>query len=632
MKNMLKKEIYDFYIPLLKKYKSLFILLWISWVISWLSSVLMPVLLKLETDQLVEKSWFNIVWFDLNWFEIFIFILLLIFLVNLIQTLISWITNIFTQSKNDLLANEIQYNMFSKMQEMEIWKAMSSRYKYISSIVEADFTTISNTIINLPSKTLDFLIKLFWITAIYFYFDPILLLIVVLSALVWYSLEFLLRKVRTKYEVEWKFTLWRQVWKYSYLFLYQFSNLAISGWVRSSLKKYWDLLNKENTRNVKLNFSSLTYELNFLINDNLRDILLKLFVWYGVFAWTKSVWMVVLVVSSMWFVTEIVEKIIRLRISFKDFMFKQESILLMLNICKKAWDEDFLDKLDKISIKNLEFSYPNLAKYEKDYMSLVQKHIIWTNIWDDWLWEKLQELLDNMEIDSKAVNPTILKNINLEFSKWNVYWIVWKNWEWKTTLMYLLSGFFRNYNWEIFFNDKNSKNFKTQAFLDKVSFLTQTPFFLDWNSNVRDNILLWVNREVSDEEIFKYLEKFWIDKKVKKHKKWLSAEIWDDIEFSWGEKQIITFIRLLLQDRDVIVMDEWTNQLDAENEVLVMKELLSHKKDKIIIFITHRMSTISKVDTIYCLENWIISDMWNHKTLLEKESVYSRFYKAQILD
>jgi ABC-type bacteriocin/lantibiotic exporter with double-glycine peptidase domain len=54
-------------------------------------------------------------------------------------------------------------------------------------------------------------------------------------------------------------------------------------------------------------------------------------------------------------------------------------------------------------------------------------------------------------------------------------------------------------------------------------------------------------------------------------------------------------------------MDEGTNQLDAENEMIVMDELLRQKKDKIIIFITHRMSTISRADWIYCLEDSRIS-------------------------
>ena len=67
------------------------------------------------------------------------------------------------------------------------------------------------------------------------------------------------------------------------------------------------------------------------------------------------------------------------------------------------------------------------------------------------------------------------------------------------------------------------------------------------------------------------------------------------------------------------------------NEILVMNELLKHKHDKIIIFVTHRMSTISKADEIYCLEDRKIRDFWNHKELLKRENAYSRFYKAQVL-
>ena len=49
-------------------------------------------------------------------------------------------------------------------------------------------------------------------------------------------------------------------------------------------------------------------------------------------------------------------------------------------------------------------------------------------------------------------------------------------------------------------------------------------------------------------------------------------------------------------------MDEGTNQLDAENELLIMNKLLKNKKDKIVIFVTHRMTTIKKADMIYCLD------------------------------
>ena len=79
-------------------------------------------------------------------------------------------------------------------------------------------------------------------------------------------------------------------------------------------------------------------------------------------------------------------------------------------------------------------------------------------------------------------------------------------------------------------------------------------------------------------------------------------------------------------------MDEGTNQLDAENEILVMNELLKQKHNKIIIFVTHRMSTIARADLIYCLENGKISASGTHSELLEKENnAYARFYRAQVL-
>ena len=65
-------------------------------------------------------------------------------------------------------------------------------------------------------------------------------------------------------------------------------------------------------------------------------------------------------------------------------------------------------------------------------------------------------------------------------------------------------------------------------------------------------------------------------------------------------------------------MDEGTNQLDAENELVVMNELYKKKHDKIIIFITHRMSTISRADCIYNLEDATLSKGGKHSELLRE--------------
>jgi ABC-type multidrug transport system fused ATPase/permease subunit len=61
-----------------------------------------------------------------------------------------------------------------------------------------------------------------------------------------------------------------------------------------------------------------------------------------------------------------------------------------------------------------------------------------------------------------------------------------------------------------------------------------------------------------------------------------------------------------------------------------MDEILKNKKDKIIIFITHRMTTIRKSDIIYCLDNKTILNYGNHLELLKYDNIYSYFWKKQI--
>jgi hypothetical protein len=80
----------------------------------------MPVLLKLETDQLIEKANFNIFSNKFSPFEFFILILLIIFIVTIIERIISSITDIFLRSKEELLLNETQLELFKKMENMEV--------------------------------------------------------------------------------------------------------------------------------------------------------------------------------------------------------------------------------------------------------------------------------------------------------------------------------------------------------------------------------------------------------------------------------------------------------------------------------------------------------------------------------
>lgn len=127
-------------------------------------------------------------------------------------------------------------------------------------------------------------------------------------------------------------------------------------------------------------------------------------------------------------------------------------------------------------------------------------------------------------------------------------------------------------------NDPKSQEWYPTLFAQQISFLTQVPYILGWGSTLHDNLFLGVSDPEKKEDLaWEYLEKFGLAEKIRVSKDGLNTEIGNNIEFSGGEKQIITFIRLMLQDRPIIIMDEGTNQLDAENEILVMDTLMEKK-------------------------------------------------------
>ena len=163
-----------------------------------------------------------------------------------------------------------------------------------------------------------------------------------------------------------------------------------------------------------------------------------------------------------------------------------------------------------------------------------------------------------------------------------------------------------------------------------ISVISQDPFILEGIFTIRDNLLLGVTHIPSDDEIWNLLDGFGLAEKFRSLRLWLETPIGWDIDLSGGQRQLLVIIRVILQDRQVLILDEGTSQLDAENELRVMKRLLEKIEKKIIIFITHRLSTIKKADIILCLENGRIGDIGTHSELLGKESLYKKLYEMQI--
>ena len=212
--------------------------------------------------------------------------------------------------------------------------------------------------------------------------------------------------------------------------------------------------------------------------------------------------------------------------------------------------------------------------------------------------KKILEKIDNISLkgveiryqksNSKFLSKK-LKNINLKFVKGNIYGLFGESGSGKTSLLNIIAGFISPYKGDIYFNKKKiNPNEITKRF--KVGYSTQSPTIIDENISFNTTLDIPSNEK----------EKNKLDKKVKFYlnifnlrkfnlKKFFKNTSMSSIKnMSGGEKQRIGFIRSIIDDPDLILLDEPTSSLDKKNESRLLHHLLKIKDDKIIIITSHK--------------------------------------------
>ena len=102
-------------------------------------------------------------------------------------------------------------------------------------------------------------------------------------------------------------------------------------------------------------------------------------------------------------------------------------------------------------------------------------------------------------------------------------------------------------------------------------------------------------------------------------------------ELSGGERQRISIARAFLKDAPIILLDEATASLDAENETAIQEALSKLIKNKTVLIIAHRMRTIANADHIVVLKDGVVAEEGNPSELSAKDGIYSRMVKQQMI-
>ncbi len=150
-----------------------------------------------------------------------------------------------------------------------------------------------------------------------------------------------------------------------------------------------------------------------------------------------------------------------------------------------------------------------------------------------------------------------------------------------------------------------------------------------FNSSVMDNIRLG-KKDASDEEVIKAAQLAQCDEFVKKLSQGYNTLIGENGErLSGGERQRISIARAILKDAPIILLDEATASLDAENESKIQSALSELIKNKTVLIIAHRMRTVSGADKIVVIKDGAIAETGIPSELKEKQGIFSSMLKTQ---
>ena len=222
----------------------------------------------------------------------------------------------------------------------------------------------------------------------------------------------------------------------------------------------------------------------------------------------------------------------------------------------------------------------------------------------------------------------VLTDINLKLDKKETVAVVGHSGAGKTTLVNLLLKLYEPTRGQIKLSGKSYVSGSHQWIRAHIALVFQDNEL--FSSTIRENVAYGLET-ANDAQIIKALKQANAYEFVSKFKEGLSAQIGErGVKLSGGQKQRIQIARAILHDKPILILDEATSSLDSKSERLVQGALEKLFKNRLVIIIAHRFSTIQNVDRIVVLDKGTIADIGRPGELANRPGVYSELLRYQI--
>ena len=221
----------------------------------------------------------------------------------------------------------------------------------------------------------------------------------------------------------------------------------------------------------------------------------------------------------------------------------------------------------------------------------------------------------------------VLRDVTLDIRPGETIALVGATGAGKSSIINLLNRFYEINRGSILIDGFDIKDFEFSALRKNIGVVLQDVFL--FSDSIRNNITLG-NEEVTDEMILHAADLVGARKFIDRLPDGLGYNVMErGATLSVGQRQLLSFIRAMVYNPKILVLDEATSSVDTETEAMIQNAIGKMMSGRTSIVIAHRLSTIQKADKIILLDKGEIKEIGRHEQLLESNGLYAQLYKMQ---
>lgn len=221
----------------------------------------------------------------------------------------------------------------------------------------------------------------------------------------------------------------------------------------------------------------------------------------------------------------------------------------------------------------------------------------------------------------------VLKNISFKVAEGKTVALVGATGAGKSSIINLLSRFYEIEKGEILIDGRDHKNFSVTSLRSHIAVVLQDVFL--FSGSVMDNIRL-NNQQITEEQVIETAKLLGAHEFISRLPDGYRQNVHErGATLSVGQRQLISFVRAMVTNPAVLVLDEATSSVDNETELVIQQAIKKMMQGRTSIVIAHRLSTIQHADEIIVLEKGNIAERGTPPQLILQNGYYNHLYQLQ---